>query len=112
MIATTNNQTIRCLRTVPTTDGSLQKRMESTCGYVDFAILDGELCAHTWECPGEGRRFLKALEEHAKKNGLKLTIPTVLNPKLKHILKDTGYEMKKVWDEYMGEYCELWSKDK
>lgn len=105
------NLTILALTDLPIGDASLQYRIESMTGYVDFAILDGELCAHTWQCPGEGRRFLKALEEHAGKNKLKLTIPTVLNPALEHILKDNGYAMMTVWDKYMNEDCELWSKE-
>jgi hypothetical protein len=57
----------------------------------------------------EGRIFLKALEEHAIKEGLQLTIPTVLNPKLEKILIDNGYMMKEV--PYLESVCELWSKD-
>ncbi len=103
---------IRPLNDLPVGDASLQYRIESKTGYVDFAILDGELCAHTWQCPKEGRRFLKVLEEHAEKKGLKFTIPTVLNPKLMHILKTSGYKKGMVWVDYMDDFCELWSKEK
>ncbi len=101
---------IRSLKDIPIGDASLQYRIESETGYVDFAILDGELCAHTWQCPKEGRLFLKALEDHAEKKGLKLTIPTVLSPKLLHILKTSGYIKEMVWVDYMDDWCELWSK--
>ena len=77
---------------LPSGDGSLQYSMISDIGRVDFAILNGEMCAHIWKCPKQGKWFLKQLEEHANKLGLKLTIPTVLNPALEHI-------------------CELWSKE-
>lgn len=98
------------LKDLPSDGGSKQYRMSSHInGHVDFAILDGELCAHTWNCPTEGREFLKELEEHAKKNNLKLTIPTVLSSKLQYILECNGYIMKEV--PYMGDICELWSKD-
>lgn len=103
--------TIRSLNDLPIGDASLQYRIESETGYVDFAILDGELCAHTWQCPKEGRRFLQALEKHAAKNQLKLTIPTVLNPALAHILKTSNYKKSKVWDYYVSDWCELWSKE-
>ncbi len=103
---------IRTLKDLPIADASLQYRMESENGCVDFAILDGELCAHTWECPKEGREFLKSLEEYAKKKGLKLTIPTVLNPALAHILKTSGYKTEMVWVDCRDDFCELWSKEK
>ncbi len=103
---------ISSLKDLPIADASLQYRIESVRGHVDFAILDGELCAHTWQCPKEGRKFLKALEEHAEKKGLKLTIPTVLNPKLAHILKTSGYKKGKIYVDYMNDFCELWSKGK
>jgi len=90
-------------------DGSLHYRIKKGNNYVDFGILCAEMSAYTWECPGEGRIFLKVLEEHAVKKGLKLTIPTVLNPKLEKILEDNGYTMKK--EPYLEDVYELWSKD-
>jgi hypothetical protein len=93
---------------LPSDDGSTQYSMLSDRGKVDFAIYNGELCAHTWECPKEGKWFLKQLEEHAQKLNLKLTIPTVLNPRLQSILERNGYTMKLV--PYFDDVCELWSK--
>ena len=89
-------------------DDSPQYRISSDKGYVDFAILNGEICAHTWRCPGEGRIFLRALEKYADELKMKLTIPTVLNPKLRKILIDTGYSTKYV--PYMDDVYELWGK--
>lgn len=100
---------ITSLKDLPVGDNSLQYRMKANDNYVDFATFDGELCAHTWQCPGQGREFLKALEEYAKNVKLKLTIPTVLNIRLEKILRDNGYTMKEV--PYMDDMCELWSKD-
>ena len=77
-------------------------------GSVEFSIFDDELCAHTWNCPKEGRLFLGELEKYAKENGLKLTIPTVLSPKLKNILESNGYTMKSI--PYMDDMLEQWSK--
>lgn len=77
--------------------------------YVDFGVLDGELCAYLWGCPGEGRIFLKALEEYAGNNNLKLTVPTVLSDRLVKILSDNGYSPKEV--PYLGDICEVWRKD-
>jgi len=85
-----------------------QHRMSSGNGYVDFSILDGEICAHTWNCPGEGRKFLRKLERYAEDLKLKLTIPTVLSPKLRKILADNGYSIKYV--PYMNDVYELWEK--
>ncbi len=85
-----------------------QYRMSSGNGYVDFSILDGEICAHTWHCPGEGRKFLRKLEMYAEGLKLKLTIPTVLSPKLRKILADNGYSIKYV--PYMNDVYELWEK--
>ena len=102
--------TIKPLTDLPIEDNSLQYRMMSTNdGYVEFATLDGEMCAHTWQCPGEGREFLKALEKYADSRKMKLTIPTVLNIRLEKIIKDNGYTMKVV--PYMHDVCELWSKE-
>jgi len=96
------------LNDLPTGDNSKQYRMMSEHGYVDFAILDNELCAHTWFCPSEGRLFLKELELEATKRKLRLTVPTVLSLRLEHILKDNGYTMKK--SPYFDDIVELWSK--
>lgn len=93
---------------LPIGDHSLHYRMFKNKSYVDFGILDGEMATYMWECPTEGKVFLKELEKHAKKNNLKLVIPTVLNPKLEMILKKTGYTMKEV--PYLDDICELWSK--
>ena len=90
-------------------DNSKHFRIFKGKHYVDFGILDGEISAYIWGCPHEGRIFLKALEQYAKKNNLKLTIPTVLSPRLEHILEDNGYTKKEV--PYLGDICELWSKD-
>jgi len=94
---------------IPIADNSRHYRMSSGNHYVDFGVLDGELCAYLWGCPREGRMFLKALEEYAKRENLKLTVPTVLSPRLERILMDNGYSMKEV--PYLGDICEVWSKD-
>lgn len=97
------------LRDLPAGDDSNQFRMISVeNGYVDFSILRDEMCAHTWACPGEGKTFLKELEAYSYKLKLRLTIPTVLNPKLEKILKDNNYTMREV--PYMDDILELWSK--
>ncbi|KGK97631.1 hypothetical protein LI82_12685 [Methanococcoides methylutens] len=85
----------------------------STGNYVRFAILEEELCAHTWNCIGEGRQFLAELETHAANKGLNLTIPTGINPKLQTILTDNGYHTTTVeWfprpDSF--EAIDLWVK--
>lgn len=100
---------IQPFKDLPSGDGSEQFRMTLDKGYVDFAILNNELCAHTWQCPGEGKAALSELECFAFDNKLNLTIPTVLNPRLEKILRDNGYTMKSV--PYMDDVCELWSKD-
>jgi len=82
--------------------------MSSDNGYVDFSILSDEICAHTWHCPGEGRTFLRELEKYADDLKLKLTISTVLSPKLRKILIDNGYSIKYV--PYMDDVYELWEK--
>jgi hypothetical protein len=97
------------LTDLPTGDGSLHYRISKGEGFVDFGVMDGEMAAYVWECPGEGRVFLNALEEQAKIRRLKLTIPTILNPRLEKILADNGYTMKEV--PYMDDVCDLWSKD-
>jgi len=89
-------------------DNSRHYRMFSGNHYVDFGVLDGELCAYLWGCPREGRVFLKALEEYAERKGLKLTVPTVLSVKLAKILTDNGYKPKE--ELYFGDICEVWSK--
>ena len=96
------------LKNLPVGSSSHQFRMSSDKGYVDFSILDNEICAHTWRCPGEGRIFLRELEKYDDILGLKLTIPTVLNPKLRKILTDNRYSTKLA--KYMGDKYELWEK--
>lgn len=96
------------LTDLPVSDGSLHYRISKDNNYVDFGVSNGEIAAYTWDCPEEGRVFLEALEEYATKEGLNLTIPTVLNPKLESILKYNGYTMKEV--PYLDGMCELWSK--
>ena len=53
-------------------DGSLHYRMSKGDNFVDFGVFSGEMAAYMWECPGEGRVFLKALEEYANEKKLKL----------------------------------------
>ena len=101
--------TVKALTDLPAVDGSKHFRISKGKHYVDFGILDGEMAAYVWGCPGEGRIFLQALEGYAEINNLKLVVPTVLSPRLEHILKDNGYTKKEV--PYMGDVCELWSKD-
>jgi hypothetical protein len=90
-------------------DGSRHYLMRSEKGRVEFGILNGELCAYSWNCRGEGRVFLKELERYAEKHDLKLTVPTVLSHRLQKILEENGYSMKEV--PYLNDVCELWSKD-
>ena len=90
-------------------DNSKHFRMTKGRNWVDFSILGGKLAVYMWECPSEGKVFLKALEKYAKKNKLKLIIPTVLNMHLEKILEDNGYTMKEV--TYRDDVCELWTKD-
>jgi len=85
-----------------------QCRISSGNGYVDFSILSDQICAHTWHCPGEVRIFLMELEKYADYLKLKLTIPTVLNHKLRNILMENGYSIKYV--PYMDDVYELWEK--
>jgi hypothetical protein len=99
---------IKPLTDMPIGDNSLHYRISKGDNFVDFGVFDSEMAAYMWECPGEGRVFLKALEKHAQKNKLKLTIPTILNPKLEVILRENGYTMKEV--PYMDDVCELWAK--
>ena len=92
-------------------DGSQQYNMMSDKGgVVQFATFDDEMCAHTWHCPGEGKQFLAALEEHANKIDRKLTIPTVINPKLANILSVAGYvkTYREVVCMGMVDTVELW----
>lgn len=99
------------LTDLPISDDSIHYRMTSERGgHVDFSIVDGEMCAYGWECPGDGRVFLAELEKHAAENKLRLTIPTVLNPALEKILRDNGYTMGKV--PCQDDMCELWRKGK
>lgn len=100
---------IKPLTNLPIGDGSLHYRISKGENFVDFGVMDGEMAAYMWECPGEGRVFLKALEDQAQVRKLKLTIPTILNTRLEAILRDSGYTMKEV--PYMGDVVELWSKD-
>lgn len=100
---------IKPLTDMPIGDNSLHYRISKGENFVDFGVMEHEMAAYMWECPGEGRVFLKALEEHSRERKLKLTIPTVLNKKLEVILVDNGYTMKEV--PYMDDICELWSKD-
>ena len=100
---------INPLTDLPVSDGSLHYQISKGNNYVDFGVFNGGIAAYTWDCPGEGRIFLEALEEYATKEGLNLTIPTVLNPKLKSILKGNGYTMKEV--PYLDGVYGLWSKD-
>ncbi len=76
--------------------------------YIDFAILETELCAYLWECEGNGRFFLAELERYADNHGYQLTIPTVLSKRLVRILESNGYTMKGLPSN--GDICELWSK--
>ena len=82
--------------------------MFSNSGYVDFSMQSNEICAHTWQCPGEGRIFLRELEKYADDLKFRLTVSTVLNPKLRKILIDSGYSLKYV--PYMDNVYELWEK--
>ncbi len=92
-------------------NGSAHFRMQSsTGGYVAFGVINGEMSAYEWNCPLQGRKFLKRLENYAKTNNLRLTIPKVSNPKLKKILIDNEYTIKEV--PYIDDTCELWSKEK
>lgn len=100
---------IKPLTNRPGSDGSLHYRMYKGKNFIEFSVLNGEMSAYTWNCPGHGRVFLTALEAQARIRNLKLTIPTVLNPKLEKILVTVGYSMKKV--SYLGDVCELWSKN-
>lgn len=95
-------------KNLPMGDNVPQCRMWSDNGYVDFSILKDQICAHTWHCPGEGRIFLMKLEKYADYLKLKLTISTVLNPKLRKILEENGYSIRYV--PYMDDVCELWEK--
>lgn len=63
-------------------------------GSVQFSISsDGkELYANVWDCYGEGKRFLKELENYVDMKGLKLIVPNVINPALENILRKAGYE--------------------
>lgn len=96
------------LKNLPIEDNVFQCRMSSDNGYVDFSIMSSEICAHTWHCPGEGRIFLRELEKYADDLKLKLTISTVLSPKLRKILIDNGYSIKYV--PYMDDVYGLWKK--
>ena len=93
----------------PSGDGSKHFRMTYGDKYAGFGVMFHEMAAYMWECPGEGRLFLKELEKHAEKLKVKLVIPTVLNLKLERILKEEGYTMKEVL--YMDDICELWTKE-
>ena len=95
-------------KNLPKESNVSQCRMLSDNGYVDFSILNNEICAHSWHCPGEGHIFLMELEKCADSLKLKLTISTVLNPKLRKILIDNGYSIKYV--PYMDDVIELWEK--
>lgn len=89
-------------------DGSLHYRLSKSDAFVDFSIFDGELNAYSWVCPGEGRLFLKAIENHAITNNLKLIIPRVINTRLQNILVDNGYTMKSI--SYRDDTISVWSK--
>ncbi len=92
-------------------DGSKHRRMflpGEKYQYVDFAILEQEMCAYMWDCEGNGAFFLSELERYASNRGYQLTIPTVLNKRLVTILEGSGYTMKEVPNN--GDICELWSK--
>ena len=99
---------VKSLTDMPIGDDSLHYRMSKGRNWVDFGIFNGEMNAYTWQCPSEGRVFLKALEVYAKQHKLKLAIPTVLSSSLIYILKDNGYTMKEV--PYMDDVVELWMK--
>jgi len=101
---------IKPLTDLRISDGSLHYRMSKGESFVDFGVMNGEMAAYNWDRPGEGRIFLKALEDYAKEKKLKLVVPTVLNKKLEAILIDNGYTMKEV--PYMDDVCELWSKER
>ena len=74
-------------------DGSRHFNMISEKkGTVHFAILGEEMCACDWNCPEEGRKFLKELEKYADEHRLLLTISNVINPRLETILRKAGYE--------------------
>ena len=100
---------IKPLTNLPIRDRSLHYRMSKDECFVDFGVINGEMAAYMWECPGKGREFLTALEIYSKDAKLKLTIPTVLNIRLEKILRDNGYTMKEV--PYMDDVFKLWSKD-
>ena len=98
-------------------DGDSSKQYDlisETGNFVHFAVLDNELCAHTWHCPNEGRVFLEELERYAESKGLKLTIPTVINPKLQKILLDNGYHTTQIeWfpEPDCFELVDIWVKN-
>ena len=73
-------------------DGSIHKHLKSDHGFVEFAETDDKICAHTWWCSGEGRAFLKQLEDVADEKKKILEIPNVVNGALLKILKDNNYK--------------------
>ena len=95
--------------------GSKQFTLWNGSKRVCFSVMEDELCAHTWNCIGEGREFLKELEWYADFLQLQLTVPTVINPKLRTILEDNGYSKRLVEFEpepNSVDWVEIWSKQR
>lgn len=96
-------------------DGSIHFRMTSEMGgYVEFSISreerEKEMYAYEWNCPNEGKIFLKELEKYSDNNGLKLIVNNVINVKLETILRQNGY---KEYYVQVGEddIIQCWSSD-
>lgn len=77
-------------------DGSKQFTIISGIGgNVAFTKTDKFIIAHTWDCSGEGRKFLSSLENLAENEGLELQIPTIISSALHKIVSDNGYKQFK-----------------
>lgn len=101
------------LKDIDIRDGSIHYNMISSSGKggkVHFAISeDGkEMCAIDFNCPGEGKIFLKELEKYADEHGLLLTISNVISGALEKILKDAGYIDFYIRDEFVDDTMQCW----
>lgn len=79
------------------------KMISDKGGYVEFSTsLDVlyssnaihcriTMCAYDWNCPGEGKIFLKELENYARDKRYRFIISNVVSGALEKILRDAGY---------------------
>jgi len=73
---------------------------------------DKKLIAHTWLCEGEGKQFLKYLEDYAKAHNLRFQICNIMSDRMLNFVKNNGFKSHFEFIEEVGEHCDFWERVK